>query len=61
MKARGRQTLWRMFGWPIAIAAASLIGLVSALAGDGIEDVVAWIGLALPIVAVAWAMRTRRS
>jgi hypothetical protein len=61
MNARGRQSLGRMFAWPVAIALASLIGLISALAGDGIEDVVAWIGLTLPVAAVAWAMRGRRS
>jgi uncharacterized membrane protein len=57
----GKRSLWQVFAVPIVIAVASLIGLVSALAGDGIEDVVAWAALALPIIAVAWAMRTRRS
>ncbi|MEG3087484.1 hypothetical protein [Sphingomonas sp. PB4P5] len=61
MTAGRRQSLARMFAWPMAIALASLVGLVSALAGDGIEDVVAWLGLALPIAAVAWALRARRS
>lgn len=60
-RSMGRQSLGRTFAWPIVIALASLIGLVSALAGDGIEDVVAWLGLALPIAAVAWAMCARRS
>jgi len=58
---RERQSLTRMFAWPIVIALASIIGLVSALAGDGIEDVVAWLGLALPIVVFCWAMHARRS
>mgnify|MGYP006999190891 CR=1 FL=1 len=46
---------------PLLIAAASLFGLVAALTGDGLRDVVAWIALAVPVVAVGWAMVARRS
>ena len=58
---RRRQPLRTVFAAPVLLALASAIGLVSALAGDGVEDVVAWIGLALPLAAVAWAMCARRS
>ena len=47
------------FALPALIAAASAIGLVVALAGDGWHDAVAWIGLAVPLAATAWAMRAR--
>ena len=61
MNRSGRQSLWRVFAWPIVIALASTAGLVVALAGDGIEDVLSWIALASPLAAVAWAMRFRRT
>ena len=46
---------------PAWIAAASLLGLVSALLGDGIFDVVSWlIFVGLVALAVrAWVQRTR--
>lgn len=51
---------WRIFAWPILIAVASLIGLVAALLGDGVLDALSWLGLAIPVVMVTWAMRARR-
>jgi hypothetical protein len=50
----------RLFAIPSAIAALSLIGLVSALAGEGPVDWLSWAALAVPVFAVAWAMRRRR-
>lgn len=47
------------FALPVLIAAASALGLVAALAGDGWHDAVAWIGLAVPLAAAAWAMHAR--
>lgn len=43
------------FFLPILIALVSLTGLVSALTGDGLRDAIAWVGLGIPIAAVAWA------
>lgn len=51
----------RIFALPAAIAAISIVGLVSALTGDGARDAVSWIALAVPVAAVAWAMVRRRS
>ncbi len=45
---------------PTLIALASLVGLISALSGDGLRDVVAWIALAIPIGAVVWARIVQR-
>lgn len=56
-----RQGLWAMFAVPVVIAIASVVALVVALTGDGWRDAVSWIGLAVPVVAVGWAMRARRS
>ena len=50
-----------VFAVPLAIAAVSAVGLLSALTGDGWRDVVSWVGLASPVLAVIWAMRARRT
>jgi uncharacterized membrane protein YjfL (UPF0719 family) len=39
---------------------ATVAGLVSALAGDGLPDIVAWAALALPVLVAAWTVATRR-
>lgn len=44
------QSLRRIFRWPVAIAAASLIGLLSALIGDGAWDALSWAMLAPPAI-----------
>jgi len=35
------------------LAIASCVGLISALVGDGIWDVLSWIALGLPLVVIA--------
>ncbi len=45
---------------PALIALASLIGLVTALTGDGWRDAVAWVALAIPLATVGWARFARR-
>lgn len=57
---RHRQSLWQVFAVPAVLAALSIVGLVSALTGDGIHNAVSWIGLAIPVIAVVWAVRYRR-
>ncbi len=47
------------FAAPAIIGAASLIGLVAALMGDGWMDALSWLGLGAPVVAVAWAVARR--
>lgn len=56
-----KRSLWAIFALPLAIAVLSLVGVVSALTGDGPRDVLSWAGLAAPVLAVTWAMRARRS
>lgn len=43
----------RVWRWPTVIGMASLVGLVSALLGDGIWDVLSWVTLSVPL-AIAW-------
>lgn len=54
-----RQSTFSIFQMPTLIAALSLIGLISALTGDGVRDLVSWITLGVPVLTVVWAMRRR--
>ena len=56
----GRRSLGAVFAMPAAIAATSLFGLIIALTGDGLRDLLAWATLAIPIAAFAWAHARRR-
>ncbi|HDS0921873.1 TPA: hypothetical protein QDZ10_000318 [Stenotrophomonas maltophilia] len=49
------------FKAPAWIAAASVLGLVSALIGDGVFDAVSWVIFAalIGLVVRAWVKRTR--
>lgn len=42
--------VWRM---PAAIAGVSLLGLASAILGDGLWDWLCWVGLSVPLLVVA--------
>lgn len=49
-----------IFAWPMAIFLLGIVGLVSALTGDGWRDGLSWLALAAPVAALAWAIRSRR-
>ncbi|NQE64877.1 hypothetical protein [Caulobacter sp. RHG1] len=51
----------RVWTIPILVAIASLVGLVSALLGDGVLDWISWIGLGAAVVVLAWALVARRT
>ena len=59
-KSGHHNTLWQGFRAPAAIAALSLFGLVAALLGDGVWDVVGAVTLASSVAATVWALATRR-
>jgi uncharacterized membrane protein len=50
-----------IFAVPAMIAVFSVVGLVSALTGDGWRDAISWAAMAVPVIAVGWAMKARRS
>lgn len=58
---RPRQNLRTVFAGPLALAVLSIVALVAALTGDGWRDALSWAGLAAPVLAVGWAMKTRRT
>lgn len=53
----GAQSNWRIFRWPIVMALASAVGLIAALVGDGVYDLVSWLTLGLTIVVMIAAWR----
>lgn len=55
-----RAALRSTWAIPLALACASSVGLACALAGDGVADWAAWVGLGLPVAAVAWALHAQR-
>ena len=57
---RRKHSLGAIFAIPLLLALVSIAGLVVALTGDGVRDAASWAALAIPVLAVGWAMRTRR-
>ncbi|CAN5810546.1 hypothetical protein BH09PSE5_BH09PSE5_18840 [soil metagenome] len=51
---------WSLWGVPILMAVVSVIGLLSALLGDGAWDAVSWVGLGIPLVVCVWYGWMRR-
>ncbi len=49
--ARGSGFLY-VFGVPMILAALSVFGVVSALLGDGVWDVLSWITLSIPVAVI---------
>jgi len=58
-RRRTLQSLLMIFAAPLAIAVLTGVALIAALTGDGWRDALSWFGLAVPILTIAWAMRTR--
>ncbi len=48
------RALLALWGWPVAIAIVSAVGLVGGLVGDGAWDALSWVGLGVPTAACAW-------
>lgn len=44
----------RVFGKPILLALISMAGLIAALVGDGVWDVVSWITLGFIVAVTVW-------
>lgn len=55
-----RRGLWMIFRWPLLIGLLAALGLLSALLGDGLYDVVSWLALGLPLLVVAAVRAWRR-
>ncbi|CAB3624670.1 hypothetical protein LMG26685_00117 [Achromobacter mucicolens] len=53
------QSAGEVFRVPIWLGVASVVGLVSALLGDGVWDGGSWLAIFAPVGAVWWAWRRR--
>ncbi|WP_114394772.1 hypothetical protein [Oleisolibacter albus] len=49
-----------IFAMPALIAAVTLVGLVAALLGNGLLDLVSWAALLVPVAVIGWALLLRR-
>lgn len=49
-----KRDFWHIWTIPIWLGAVSLLGLLSALVGDDLLDVLSWITLAIPLVVSGW-------
>ena len=58
--ARKSEYFGRVWLWPLLLAIAGLMGLLSALVGDGIWDALSWITLGAPILVVLAAASRER-
>ncbi len=56
-----RKSTGRAYVVPALLALASVIGLLSALIGDGVFDLISWLTLGGLAATIAWALATRRS
>jgi hypothetical protein len=48
------RTTMQIWGAPLALAVLTVVGLVSALLGDGIWDAVSAVTLGIPVAVGAW-------
>jgi hypothetical protein len=60
MMAARRQSVVRIFAFPMIIALIVAFGLVSVLLGDGIWDAMSWIALASPLAVGAFFLWKRQ-
>ena len=57
-----RQSLGDIFLIPAVVAVVSCAGLISALVGDDVWDILSWVTLSVPVAVAIWyAFRRRRS
>ena len=59
-KPRSVRPARRPLAIPFAIAAVSAVGLLAALLGDGLLNLVSWLALALPLAIIVWAWMAKR-
>ena len=60
MSKPGHQSLTAIFAIPLVVGVLSLFGLVAALIGDGVWDVVGWVTIGICLVVLVWALIARR-
>jgi fatty acid desaturase len=59
-RPRKRNGLRQIFRWPITLALVTIVGLLSALVGDGWADAASWLLLGALVVVMVVALRRGR-
>ncbi len=56
MSRRPHRGWWQIFRWPLAMGLANAVGLIAALVGDRLWDLVSWItlGATVAVMVAAW-------
>ena len=54
------ERLGDIFFTPVIIAVISCAGLISALVGDNVRDVLSWMTLSVPVAVAGWYAFRRR-
>lgn len=49
-----------IFAVPLLLAVVSIVGLLSALIGDGVWDGLSWATLGIPILVIGWMLKAPR-
>lgn len=50
-------TSWSIWRWPLALAALTIFGLLSALLGEGgIWWALSWLALSTPLLVILWCV-----
>ncbi|MDR3023952.1 hypothetical protein [Chryseobacterium sp.] len=47
-----KRTFLKLWGMPILLALLSIFGLIAALLGDGIWDILGWLTLSFPLFLI---------
>lgn len=55
-----RRQRQRLFAVPGLIAAATLVGLIAGVLGDGLADMLSWLALGSSPAIIGWALLRRR-
>jgi hypothetical protein len=56
----GPRSWWHIYRWPLALGALTLVGLLAALLGDGVWNVVSWLALGVVTAVLLLPLRTAR-
>ncbi|MEH6565689.1 MAG: hypothetical protein V7756_10240 [Halopseudomonas sp.] len=49
-----RKGLWQIFRAPLLLAMLSSVGLIAALIGDGVFDLLSWLTLGSTLAVIIW-------
>ncbi len=50
----------KVYGPAVIVSVITILGLLSALFGDGLWDELSWIALAVPLALIIWKCRRQR-